>query len=288
MGSVFGDFLGSMATDDLEKSSQDTQENRISFYTKLEGSLEDSYYQLCVAKSAFDELYDMESIELEEGLEEGSFNDADAVYLALQDYMTALRRYADDLNNAKMFWDISLSDKEDAFVDGVQKQLQNAYNVVNAGINIGILSDPYDDAEEQARYVSLMDDYIEFLNLSMIYSTSESTFSHVSNVTAYGVGNFEVYYKGVASIPIIMAEEQLNTNWHAQRYLWVYDTEGNPIYVSNRYGTTYIKNCLVMKYIDSGVANDENFGITIYNIAVRIREDLLSGQLGKNYKNYAL
>lgn len=287
-GKIFGDFVGAGMTDDMEVSQRSVQENRVDFYKILETSLEEPYYQLCVSKGAFEELYDLASLEIEEIPEEYSFIEYSELYVALENYMNALMRYTDDLSNAKMFWENTLSDKEVSFINNLNTQIQDAYNVVNIALSIGVPYCGYDAEVEKERYVFLMDSYIDFLNLSMIYSGHETTFSGVPNVTAYGIGNFNVYCKGMKSIPIILAEEQLKTNWHAQRYLWIYDVNGQPIYISNRYGKVYVKNSIVMYYDDGGAGYNEDFAFTIYNTAVRMLEDLNSGKIEREYKNYAL
>lgn len=287
-GKLFGSLLGSMANEDLESNQKVAQENKISFYSKLEASLEDSYALVCAAKEGFDELYDAEYAAYETPLEEYSICTDDDMYAILTTYLDAMTKYTFDLKTAALFWSNTLSDKESAYVDTLNKQLQDNYAILNAGLDIGIAVSGYDIEEESARYINLMDQYIDFLNNSMIYSSYETTYSGVSNVTAYGVGNFNVYYKGTASIPIILAEEQLDTNWHQQRYLWIYDTEGNPIYIRNRYGTVYVKDGLVVDFVSSGSNDDVGIGDTLYNVAVRILQDLKSGALRNSYKNYAV
>lgn len=287
-GKMFGDFVGAGMTDDLELSQRSVQENRINFYKILETSLEESYYQLCVSKGAFEELYDLASLEIEEIPKEYSFIDYSELYIALENYMNALMKYTDDFSNAKMFWENTLSDKETTFINNMNTQIQDAYTVLNTGLSVGVPCCGYDAEVEKERYVSLMDSYIDFLNWSMIYRSHETTFSGVPNITAYGVGNFDVYCKGTESIPIILAEEQLESNWHAQRYLWIYDVSGQPIYISNRYGKVYVKNSIVMHYDDGGAGHNENFAFTIYNTAVRMLEDLNGGKIEREYKNYAL
>ena len=287
-GKIFGDFVGAGMTDDLELSQRSVQENRTNFYKILETSLEESYYQLCVSKGAFEELYDLASIEIEEIPKEYSFIDYSELYIALEKYIDALMKYTDDFSNAKMFWENTLSDKETAFINNMNTQIQDAYAILNTGLSVGVPCCGYDAEVEKERYVSLMDSYIDYLNWSMIYSNQETTFSGVPNITAYGVGNFNVYCKGMESIPIILAEEQLETNWHAQRYLWIYDVNGQPIYISNRYGKVYVKNSIVIHYDDGGAGHNENFAFTIYNTAVRMLEDLNSGKIEREYKNYAL
>lgn len=286
---IFGDLLGSMVNQDSENNQKSMQENRISFYTYLENSLENSYAIACTAKEAFDELYDAEYAPCEMPLEEYHVSSAEEIYPVLTHYLDAVAKYNFDLRVATQFWSNTLSENEALFIDGLNRQIQNNYSVLEEGINIGIVVTGYDPDEESASYIDLMNRYIDFLNYSMIYySRYETTFSGVSNVTAYGVGNFDIYFKGKESIPVIFAEEQLNTNWHQQRYLWIFDVEGNPIYIRNQHGTVYAMDGLVIACLSNGVQDDWEMGYKLYNIALKILQDFKSGTLGKNYKDYAV
>lgn len=288
-GEIFGDILGSMVSQDSENNQKTMQENRISFYTYLENSLENSYAIACAAKEVFDELYDAEYALCEIPLEEYHISGAEEIYPVLTHYLDAVAKYNFDLRVATLFWSNTLSENESEYIDNLNRQIQNNYSILNEGVNIGIVVTGYDPDEESARYMDLMNKYIDFLNYSMLYySRYETTFSGVSNVTAYGVGNFDVYYRGKESIPVIFAEEQLDTNWHQQRYLWIYDVEGNPIYIRNQHGTVYAQNGVVIACLANGLQDDWETGYKLYNIAVRILQDFKSGTLRSSYKDYAI
>lgn len=286
---IFGDFLGTMVNQDSENNQKTMQENRISFYTYLESSLENSYAIACTAKEVFDEFYDAEYALCEILPEEYHISSAEEIYPVLTHYLDAVAKYNFDLRVATQFWSNTLSENESEYIDDLNRQIQNNYSILNEGVNIGIVVTGYDPDEESTKYIDLMNRYIDFLNYSMIYySRYETTFSGVSNVTAYGVGNFDVYYRGKESIPIIFAEEQLDTNWHQQRYLWIYDVEGNPIYIRNQYGTVYAQDGVVIACLGHGLQDDWEIGYRLYNVAVRILQDFKLGTLRNSYKDYAM
>lgn len=287
-GKIFGDLSGAMATQDLESNQRSVQENRVSFYSYLEGILEDSYAQVCVAREAFDELYDAEYASLDIPFENRNIIDDSEIYDLLANYMDAVTKYTYDLQVATKLWNNTLSENEALFVNSLNTQLQSNYDVLNEGIDICVVEEGYSIDEEEVKYSEIIDRYIEYLNCSMIYSSYETTFSGVSNVTAYGVGNFDVYYKGKDSTALILAEEQLETNWHQQRYLWIYDMEGYPIYIRNQYGTVYIKDGVLIRYVGSDKFDDENIAYSMINTAKRILQDLKAGSLRNSYKDYAM
>lgn len=285
---MFGEFLGSMADEDLENSQETIQQEKIKFYGQLESSLEDSYLEVCRAKSNFDILYGAEFKEIIETEDNISAIDEEQIYGAAAALLDAVSRYSFDLKTAILFWENTLSENETNYLGTLKYQLDQCYAFLNEGTEIGILPSGYSIDEQYARYVSMMDSYIDYLHWSMIYSLHEPVYSGTSNVTAYGVGNFNVYYRGMDSNPFIFAEQRLNTNLQGERYLWIYSKEGNPIYIREGHATVYVMdNVVIEAHSPSGedMTND-NVALQLYNNAVKIRSDFLSGNLAHGYENY--
>ncbi len=285
---MFGELLGSVADEDLENSQETIQQEKIKFYEQLESSLEDSYLEVCRAKSNFDILYGAEFKEIIETEDNISAIDEEQIYGAAAALLDAVSRYSFDLKTAILFWENTLSENETNYLGTLKYQLDQCYALLNEGMEIGILPGGYSIDEQYARYVSLMDSYIDYLHWSMIYSLHEPVYSGTSNVTAYGVGNFNVYYRGMDSNPFIFAEQRLDTNLQGERYLWIYSKEGNPIYIREGHATVYVMDNVVIEALSpSGedMTND-NVALQLYNNAVKIRSDFLSGNLAHGYENY--
>lgn len=286
---ILGDFLGSMTTESVENSQKTIQQEKIKFYELLEGSLENSYLEVCIAKSRYDILYDSAFTFFPERNNTSVISE-EQLYEAAYSFLEALYKYSFDLKTAIMFWENTLSENETAFLEELKEQLNDCYTLVNQGLESGMALVGYYAEEQCARYVSLMDAYIDYLYWSMIYSLHEPVYSGVSSVTAYGVGNFYVYYQGMDSNPLIFAEEQMETNYHKERYLWVYDKEGNPIYIRERHASVYVMdNVVIEAWSLSGedMINDDVV-LQLYHNAVRIRSDFISGDLAHRYKEYVL
>ncbi|MBO6239815.1 MAG: hypothetical protein J6O61_03095 [Butyrivibrio sp.] len=281
-GKLFGDLLGNMANSDLENNQKTAQENRISFYKTLESSLDDSYYKMCVARGFLDELYYAEDNDFV--LNQAIIPDDD-IRGALYSYLGYAYGYALDLRTATMLWKIITSEYDSSFTSELEKNLADQFQIVQNGLDDGFATVGYESDEEINRYVAMIDAYAQYLNYSMIYSSYETQYGlGAHSVTAYGVGTFDVYLKGKTDTPIILAEEQMNTNYHKAKYLWVYDAEGNPIYVDNQFGKTYVMNGGMVMF--TGTSDD--IGFKIKNNADRIAEDVMSGNIAHGYKEYVM
>ena len=285
---IFGDLLGGGATDDLRTAQKQVQENRIYFYSYLEGYLESSYGNLCNAKENFDKLYDAEFITMDLPFEKCGIVSEEELNGALDFYLEELKKYNFNLKLVTLLWANTLSEKEDAYVENLNQQVLSNNKILEEGANIGIDITGYDMEEENGFYINLLNKYVEFLNISMVGSINETTFSIVSNVTTYSVGNFDVYYKGQNGTAIILAEEDMERNWHQQRYLWIYDTQGNPIYIQCAQGTVYIKDGEIVEYISTLAGDSTGMDVRLYDNAVRIMNDLKAGTLERSYKNYVI
>lgn len=285
---MFGGLLGTMVNDDLENSQETIQQEKIKFYGLLENSLADSYLEVCRAKNNFDILYGAEFKEIIETQDNMSAVDEEQIYGAVAALLDAVSRYSSDLKTAILFWENTLSENETNYLGTLKYQLDQCYALLNEGMEIGILPGGYSIEEQNARYISLMDAYVDFLYWSMIYSLHEPVYSGTSSVTAYGVGEFIVYYRGMDSNPFIFAEQRLKTNYQEERYLWIYNIEGNPIYIREGHATVYVMdNVVIEAHSPSGedMTND-NVALQLYNNAVKIRSDFLSGNLAHGYENY--
>lgn len=285
---MFGGLLGTMVNDDLENSQETIQQEKIKFYGLLENSLADSYLEVCRAKNNFDILYGAEFKEIIEIQDNMSAVDEEQIYGAVAALLDAVSRYSSDLKTAILFWENTLSENETNYLGTLKYQLDQCYALLNEGMEIGILPGGYSIEEQNARYISLMDAYVDFLYWSMIYSLHEPVYSGTSSVTAYGVGEFIVYYRGMDSNPFIFAEQRLKTNYQEERYLWIYNIEGNPIYIREGHATVYVMdNVVIEAHSPSGedMTND-NVALQLYNNAVKIRSDFLSGNLAHGYENY--
>lgn len=285
---MFGNFLGSMVNEDLENSQETIQQEKIKFYEQLENSLADSYLEVCRTKNNFDILYGAELKEILEVQDNISAVDEEQIYEAVAALLDAVSRYSFDLKTAILFWENTLSENETNYLESLEYQLNQCYTLLDEGMKIGILPGGYSVEEQYARYVSLMNTYIDYLHWSMIYSLHEPVYSGTSSVTAYGVGNFNVYNRGKDSNPFIFAEQRSNTNFQGERYLWIYNKIGNPIYIRDGHATVYIMdNVVIEAHSPSGedMTND-NVALQLYNNAVRIRSDFLNGNLAHGYKNY--
>lgn len=285
---MLGGFLGSMAAEDLENSQETIQQEKIKFYEQLENSLADSYLEVCRAKNNFDILYGADFKEIIDTKDDMSAVDEEQIYGAAAALLDAVACYSCDLKTAILFWENTLSDNETSYSGTLKYQLDQCYALLNEGMEIGILPGGYSVEEQYARYVSLMDAYIDYLYWSMIYSLHEPVYSGTSSVTAYGVGNFIVYYRGMDSNPFIFAEQRLKTNYQGERYLWIYDKEGNPVYIRERHATVYVMdNVVIEAHSPTGEdMTDDNVALQLYNNAVRIRSDFLSGNLAHGYESY--
>ena len=285
---MFGELLGSMAGEGLEDSQMAIQQEKIKFYGQLENSLADSYLEVCRAKNNFDLLYGAEFKEITETEDNKLAVDEDEIYGAVVALLDAVSRYSSDLKTAILLWENTLSDNETNYIGTLKYQLDQCYALLDEGMEIGILPGGYSVEEQYAKYVSLMDAYIDYLYWSMIYGLHEPVYSGTSSVTAYGVGNFIVYYRGMDSNPFIFAEQRLKTNYQGERYLWIYDKEGNPIYIREGHATVYVMdNVVIEAHSPSGEdMTSDNVALQLYNNAVRIRSDFLSGDLAHGYENY--
>ena len=176
------------------------------------------------------------------------------------------------------------SDLNAGYISKLDQTVQAQYQTIQNGVDDGIFATGYDPEEEHTRYINLVNSYIQYLTTSMNYANYEPQYQSVSSVTAYEVGEFSVYYKGKAAVPTVLAEEQLKTNFHKERYLWVYDVNGNPLYVSNQYGKTYIMNDQMISF----TGESEDVGMRIKDNADRIIKDIKSGEIAHSYKDYVL
>lgn len=279
---LFGDLLGAMTKEDLENNQKTVQENRIRFSTKLESAMEDSYYQMCQAKGKLDVLYYAVNTAPDD---KGRINPKNAgLAETLQDYVNAMDRYAFDFKTSALFWANITSGYDSQFVTGLQQDVQMMYQQLQNGVDDGCVIEGYDADEMQQRYIRMVDHYMEYLNYSMLFSNYEPAYGNVHSVTAYSVGTFDVYPKDQINAPLILAEEQMSTNYHKSKYLWVYDTEGNPIFVQNQFGQTYILDGQVIKF----TGESEEIGDRIKENADRIIQDIITGNIGRAYKNYAM
>lgn len=285
---LFGSLVGSMAESSGEASVGDIQQEKIDFYRQLENSLTAPYLEVCRAKSNFDILYGAEFQEITEAEDNRSAVGEDEIYEAANALVEAVSRYSFDLETAILFWENTLSDNETDFVGTLKYQLDQCYALLNEGLDIGILPGRYSVEEEYAKYVSLMDAYINYVNWSLIYSLHEPVYSGSSTVTAYGVGEFIVHYRGMDSNPFIFEERRLKAENPGERYLWIYNKEGNPVYIQDGRATVYVMDNLVIK-ANSLTGEDITEGdgaLRLYNNAVRIRDDFLNGNLAHGYENY--
>ena len=281
-GKLFGDLLGNMANSDLENSQKTAQENRISFYKALESSLDDPYFKMCMARGFLNELYYAENNDY---VSSRTIISDEDIRDALYSYLGYAYGYALDLRTATMLWKVITSEYDSFFVSEFEKNLAAQFQIVQNGLDDGFAAVGYESDEEISRYVAMIDAYAQYLSCSMVYSSYETQYGlGAHTVTAYGVGTFDVYLKGKTDVPIILAEEQMNTNYHKPKYLWVYDAEGNTIYVDNQFGKTYVMNGGLVMFTGASV----DVGFKIKNNADRIAEDVMSGNIAHGYKEYVM
>lgn len=285
---IMGGMLGAMVDKSQEVSQETIQQEKIKFYGLLENSMADSYLEVCRAKNNFDILYGAEFKEIVETQDNMLAVDEEQIYGAVVVLLDAVSRYSFDLKTAILFWENTLSDNETNYLGTLKYQLDQCYALLNEGMEIGIWTGGYSVEEQNARYVSLMDAYMDYLYWSIIYIHHEPVYSGSSNVTAYGVGNFNVYYRGLDSNPFIFAEQRLKSNYQGERYLWIYNKEGDPIYIRDGHATVYVMdNVVIEAHSPSGEdMTTDNVALQLYNNAVRIRSDFLSGNLAHGYENY--
>ena len=279
---AFGALLGSMASDDIKNSQSKAQQNRITFCTRLEGSLEDISYNLCISKGYFDELYYAADNNYAASGKRAVTKEE--MYEAATTYLDQVYRYIFDYENATMLWKTVTSDYNKDFVTGLEDKVSKQYEMIQNGIDDFIIATGYESDEEYQRYVNIINAYADYLEWSMVYRSYEPQYGFSYNVTAYHVGTFDVTPKGQSSNLIVLQEEQMHTNYHKKKYLWVYDAEGNPIYIDNQFGKTYIHDNQMVSF----TGDNEDVAFTLKLNADSIYQDILSGNIAHGYENYVL
>lgn len=282
IGKFVGDLLGNMAKDDLENNQKTAQSNRVVFSEKLEKHVEESALMVCLSKGFLNELYYASVASIEGG--STSIVTKDMLISAITEYLNQVYKYVVDINTATVFWKIITSDYNVKFVSDLENALNEEYFILQNGIDDGFVPIRYEYDEECARYIDILDAYVEYLKLSVVYSNCEPQYGRNSSITAYHVGTFDTIFKGQSGKPIILREEQMKTNLNKEKYLWLYDTDGNPLYVENQFGRTYVMDSQMILFTGS----DENIGYQIKYNADRIIEDIMSGDIAHSYVEYVM
>ena len=250
-GTLFGDLVGGLMTESEQVFNGQIQENRRAFCDLLTDFMEESYVETVTAREAFMKQYNI-LLHMSEAADKDLYF-AD-IYLenhtwaadleeTVKAYLTALSRYAADLDSANILYNCILTTQQTNYLFDLQIEIDSIYEVLNA-VDPMWYEYGYSDDELTERWNRLVDSYVESFNFLV---ERRATMGQAPGFRSNGTGKYNgteyhVYTKEFTaeSRPVLILGGGRSYFYDMNGYLICMDAENARITARSIYPMSYL------------------------------------------------
>ncbi len=250
---LLGELFGSMMQSSQQESMDKVYQNRIEFYQLLSEFMKDSTDEVNLAKAEFDSCFGFWNSLLEFQSDEDILRNRKLLEKIdgkvhweeeKNQLIQALEKYYFDLREYILFYDMTLSSRETAFIARLEEQKARINDILYT-------YDPderygYSYEEKIMRHMRLLTAYRDTLDVMVTMSQYDDGIIYEGDRTAYNVSFFRAY--GNKDSITYIQECTSYTFAFSEVEKRYYDRNGNPLYLSLKQGDITLYNREIVEH----------------------------------------